>query len=181
MSGSPSDLINEMNKWTDHIMDAILYESGTVTGRQIIQNGGRGHGKSLISNYHQQSLAALQGSGFGNHLRRDGEVQPPVDPFLYPAPGFLKMTEEEPTNTISDRHYLCLTLSEYQSFSECIQKGCYLNKEGNHCKVKNTKTKKLKNLVYKFRKSPYLHKSLIWKAQIQVIKAELERRQQWAR
>lgn len=195
-----------MDEQMDHMKDALLYGSSMIeidslTATQVMMEekearyraayGGRGHGKTITGrwqqqqlsattkNYQQKLMAAIQNSGHRPDLRRDGTVEPSIDPFLYPNKVVKKM-EEAPTNTISDRHYLCLTVTEYQDFAECIQKGCYLNKEGSHCKVKNAKTKKLKNLVYKFKKSPYLHKSLIWKAQMHVIKAELERRKQWA-
>lgn len=200
MSGSPSEIkgLTSTQVWfdeqMDHMKDAMLYgtsmiEIDSLTATQVMMEvkearyhaayGGRGHAKTITGRWHQQTLAAIQNPSWGLDLRRNGKMESPIDPFLYPNQ-VVKQMEEAPINTVSDRHYLCLTVTEYQNFAECIQKGCYLNKEGSHCKVKKAKTKKLKNLVHKFKKSPYLHKSLIWKAQMHVIKAELERRKQWA-
>lgn len=83
---------------------------------------------------------------------------------------------EAPTTAVQDRHYLCLTIAEYKSFAEALSNHCYLNKDGAHCKLKNAKTKKLKNLRYTIKKSPYLLKSLIWKEQLRMIEAELAKR-----
>ena len=184
----------DMSWLEDHMKDALLYDTSMVeikhpTATQVMMEekearyrttyGGRGHAKTITGRWPQQAMAAIQNPNWEPALRRNEKVEQSVDPFLYPNK-VVKEMEEAPINTISDRHYLCLTVTEYQDFAECIQNGCYLNKEGNHCKVKKAKTKKLKNLIYKFKKSPYLHKSLIWKAQMHVIKAELKRRKQWA-
>jgi len=81
-----------------------------------------------------------------------------------------------PQTAVQDRHYLCLEIAEYRNFAEALSNHCYLNREGQHCKLKNAKTKKLKNLRYGILKSDYLLKSLIWKEQLRLIEAELQKR-----
>ena len=85
--------------------------------------------------------------------------------------------DQAPTNTQQDRRYLCLTKTEYDHFAEAIQTGCYLNKQANLVKLKNTKTKKLKNLRYSIRKYPYIMQSMIWQAQLRIIEIEIRKRQ----
>lgn len=83
---------------------------------------------------------------------------------------------EAPLTAVQDRHYLCLEIEEYRQFAEAVSTFCYLNRDAQLCKLKNAKTKKLKNLRYGIRKSPYLMKSLIWKEQLRLIEAELIKR-----
>ena len=85
--------------------------------------------------------------------------------------------DQAPTNTLEDRHYLRLFKKEYDHFAEAIQTGCYLDKRENMVKLKNTKTKKLKNLRSSIRKSTYLMQSMIWQAQLRIIETEIRRRQ----
>ncbi|WHM52924.1 hypothetical protein [Sulfitobacter phage vB_SupP_AX] len=195
----------EMESISDHMKDALLYGTpllreeekptatqimmeeksrvskheyyhqkygGTVTGR--ITNGGRGHGKSLIPNWPFQSTLASAG------VRRTQE-----DQFAFPPHVFqtehqrLMMMPDQitaPTTTQQDRQYLGMTVPEYQNFSECIQRNSYLNRDGNQCKLKNAKTKKLKNIRHTIRKSPFLMASLIWQAQLRIIEAEITKR-----
>lgn len=88
------------------------------------------------------------------------------------------MSDEAPiTNTIQDRHHLGLNIEEYRTFAEAVNTQCYLNKDGQLCKLKNAKTKKLKNLRYTIRKSEYLLRSMIWKAQLHFIEIEISKRQ----
>ncbi len=82
-----------------------------------------------------------------------------------------------PTTAVQDRHYLCLSIPEYRTFAEAVGTFCYLNQDGQLCKLKNAKIKKLKNLRTTIRKSDYLMKSLIWKEQLRLIEAEIRRRQ----
>jgi hypothetical protein len=84
---------------------------------------------------------------------------------------------EAPTTVREDRHYICLTIPEYNNFAEAIATGCYLDRDGNHCKISKAKLKKLKNIRYTIMKSPYLLKSLIWKEQLRLIEQELRKRQ----
>lgn len=194
-----------MDDIQDHITDALLYGTsmpkeqsitatevmmrqkeldyaklygGSVTGRF---SAGRAHGKSLLQQqYIKQSLASLQIPSSSNPLGRARETE-----FAFPAGVFqtehqrLMMMPDEikpPKTAREDRHFLCLTVTEYQDFSECIQRGCYLNKDGNHCKLKNAKTKKLKNLRYNIKRSKYLMASLIWQAQLAIIEREITKR-----
>lgn len=83
---------------------------------------------------------------------------------------------DAPTTAVQDRNYLCLSIGEYKVFAEAVSTQCYLNRDGNLCKLKNAKTKKLKNLRYTIKKSPYLMKSMIWKEQLRLIEAELTKR-----
>lgn len=102
----------------------------------------------------------------------------PVGLFTSEKGSHLEMPDEftAPTNTIQDREHLKLSISEYQNFSEAVSKNCFLDRDGNHCKLKNAKTKKLKNLRYKINKSEYLKVSMIWRAQLHVIQMELSKR-----
>jgi hypothetical protein len=84
---------------------------------------------------------------------------------------------EPPLTVIQDRHYLKMSISEYKNFAEAVSSFCYLNKEGNHCKIRNAQTKKLKNLKYGIKKSNFLMKSLIWKEQLRLLEVELSKRQ----
>lgn len=81
-----------------------------------------------------------------------------------------------PTTAKEDRHYLCLEIGEYRNFAEAVSTQCYLNRDGQLCKLRNAKTKKLKNLRHGILKSPYLLKSMIWKEQLRLIEAELTKR-----
>lgn len=84
---------------------------------------------------------------------------------------------DQPTTAVQDRHYLCLTIAEYQTFAEAVSTFCYLNRDGQLCKLRKASTKKLKNLKYGIKKSPYLMKSLIWKEQLRLLENELNKRQ----
>lgn len=83
---------------------------------------------------------------------------------------------EPPKTAVQDRHYLCLTIPEYQNFAKAVSTQCYLNRDGHLCKLKNAKTKKLKNLRYGIKRSPYLMQSLIWKEQLRLIEVEIAKR-----
>lgn len=158
-----------MDEAADHMKDALLYGTGyrTITGRFPT-------GKSVLASQ------VLANSITSSVLRRARENE-----FAIPAGLFqtehqrLMMAPDHitpPINTKEDRHYLCLSPSEYRDFSECIQAGCYLNREGQWCKLRKAKTKKLKNLRYKIIRSPYLMSSLIWQAQLQMIEGQISRR-----
>ncbi|CBX87944.1 hypothetical protein [Roseovarius Plymouth podovirus 1] len=69
-----------------------------------------------------------------------------------------------------------MEIREYRQFAEALMSNCYLNREAQPCKLKNAKTKKLKNLRSGIRKSPYLLKSIIWKEQLRQIEQELAKR-----
>ncbi|ANJ20822.1 hypothetical protein RDp07_gp11 [Roseobacter phage RD-1410Ws-07] len=174
---------------TDHMRDALLY------GHSM---GGRGHAKTATqmmmeesARVYQQKYATGTVTGrMANPLLQGAAQSLPLRPpstaeFAFPASVFqtehqrLMMMPDEivpPTTVQQDRHYLCMTVAEYQDFSECIQTSCYLNKQGQHCKLKNAKTKKLKNLRYSIRKAPYLMASLIWQAQLRIIENEISKR-----
>lgn len=188
-----------MDEISDHMKDAFLYGSSlskeqSMTATEIMQREkelsyaqrygtltGRSTGKSMLQQqYIQQSLASLQIPSTSNPLGRTRETE-----FAFPAGVFqtehqrLMMMPDEikpPKTAREDRNFLCLTITEYQDFSECIQRGCYLNKDGNHCKLKNAKTKKLKNLRYNIKRSKYLMASLIWQAQLAIIEREITKR-----
>ena len=81
------------------------------------------------------------------------------------------------TDTVMDRNYLRMSIPEYQKFAEAVSTHCHLNRDGNSCKLKKAKTKKLKNLRYGIRQSSFLMKSMIWRAQLQFIENELQTRQ----
>lgn len=81
-----------------------------------------------------------------------------------------------PKTAVEDRYYLGLTIPEYQNFAQAVGNKCFLDKEGNHCKLKNATTKKLKNIRYGINKSQYLLKSLIWKEQLRIVEFELQKR-----
>jgi len=88
------------------------------------------------------------------------------------------MSDADPiTNTKADSQHLCLTIDEYRNFAEAVNTQCYLNRDGQLCKLKNAKTKKLKNLRYTIRKSEYLLRSMIWQAQLHFIEMEIKKRQ----
>lgn len=82
-----------------------------------------------------------------------------------------------PTTAVEDRHYLQMSIPEYQNFAQAVGTKCFLSRDGQHCKLKNATNKKLKNIRYGIRKSDYLMKSLIWKEQLRIIDFELNRRQ----
>lgn len=88
---------------------------------------------------------------------------------------------EPPLTAIQDRHYLKMSIPEYKKFAEAVSSFCYINREGNLCKLRNAKTKKLKNLRHGIRKSDFLMKSLIWKEQLRLLEMELNKRQRFAR
>lgn len=154
---------------SNHVKDALLYGTsyGTNTGRFPT-------GKSVLANQ------VLANSITSRALRRARENEFAIPAGLYQtehqrlmmAPDDIK----EPKNTTEDRHYLCLEVSEYRDFSECIQANCYLNPQGQWCKIRKAKTKKLKNLRYNIKRTPYLMASLIWQAQLRIIENELSRR-----
>jgi len=158
-----------MDEVADHMKDAFLYGTGyrTVTGRFPT-------GKSVLANQ------VLANSITSSVLRRTRENEFAIPTGLFQTEHQRLMMAPEhitpPNNTNEDRHYLCLTPSEYRDFSECIQAGCYLNREGQWCRLRKAKTKKLKNLRYKINRSPYLMASLIWQAQLRIIEGELSRR-----
>lgn len=83
---------------------------------------------------------------------------------------------DPPTTAQEDRQYLSMEISEYKHFAECLSKNGYLNRQADICLLKNTKTKKLKNLRSNIRKSDYLMRSLIWKEQLRLIQLELNKR-----
>lgn len=149
--------------------------SGSPLERKLVQYGGRGHGKTITGRWPRQNMATFQNSGDWSDLRRDGKMEKSTDTFLYPT-RMMEEMEKVPTNTMQDRLYLNLTKREYDNFADCIQQGCYMNKFGSFVKLKNCKTKKLKNMVYKIKKNSLLLQSMIWKAQLQVIERELQRR-----
>ena len=81
------------------------------------------------------------------------------------------------TNTKEDRLHIGLSNEEYRIFAEAVNTQCYVNRDWQLCKLKNAKTKKLKNLRHVIRKAPYLLRSMIWKAQLHIIEAEISKRQ----
>lgn len=84
---------------------------------------------------------------------------------------------EAPQTAVQDRHYLCLSIEEYRTFAQAVSTQSYLNRDGQICKLRHAKLKKLKNLRYTIKKSPYLLKSMIWKEQLRLIEIEINRRQ----
>lgn len=88
---------------------------------------------------------------------------------------------EQPTTAVQDRNYLRMSIPEYKNFAEAVSSFCYLNKEGNLCKIRNAKIKKLKNIRHGIRRSDFLMKSLIWREQLRLIEVELSKRQRHAR
>ncbi len=84
--------------------------------------------------------------------------------------------KDAPVTAQQDRQYLCMDITEYKYFAECLSQNGYLNRQGQICLLKNTKTKKLKNIRAGIHKSPYLMKSLIWKEQFRLILLELKKR-----
>lgn len=83
---------------------------------------------------------------------------------------------DAPTTAREDRQYLGMDVSEYKHFAECLSQQGYLNKQAQICLMRNTKTKKLKNIRAGIRKSEYLLKSLIWQEQLRIINQELKKR-----
>lgn len=113
-----------------------------------------------------------------NDLRSAGTGRVAMDRGLYAGEfGAILMDQPAPTSTKEDREFLGLTIAEYQKFCEAVQTQCFLNREGNLCKLKNAKTKKLKNLRYKIIKSEHLMKSMIWREQLRLIEIEIAKRQ----
>jgi len=82
-----------------------------------------------------------------------------------------------PTSAMEDRHYLCLTIPEYQNFSEAVNTNCFLDRHGNHVKIKKAKIKKLKNIRHSIKKTPYFMKSMIWRALLERLNEEIDNRE----
>lgn len=85
--------------------------------------------------------------------------------------------DDVPKTAVQDRHYLNMSIEEYKNFAESVSTFCYLNRDGQLCKLRNAKLKKLKNLRHGIKKSDFLMASLIWKEQLRLIEAEIRRRQ----
>jgi hypothetical protein len=146
--------------------------------------GGRSHGKSATLGQFQKTITGRwSNTVIVDDLRSNGGSKFSIPRGLFQGEhGSLLMVHDKvlpkaPTNTIQDRQYLQLSIPEYQNFAEAVQSSCFLNREGNHYKVKNAKTKKLKNLRHKIKNSEFLLQSMIWKAQLHVIQAEIDKRQ----
>jgi len=84
---------------------------------------------------------------------------------------------EAPTTAVQDRKYLNMSIEEYRTFAEGVSSFCYINKQGQLCKLRKAKLKKLKNLRYEIKKSEILQNSLIWKEQLRLLEVEIQRRQ----
>lgn len=84
---------------------------------------------------------------------------------------------DAPQTAVQDRSYLGLDIHEYRTFAEAVSTQCFLNRDGQPCKLKNATLKKLKNVRYTIKKSSYLMQSLIWKEQLRLIEAEIQKRQ----
>ena len=84
---------------------------------------------------------------------------------------------EAPTTAVQDRNYLGLDIPEYRKFAEAVSTQCFINRDGQPCKLKNAKLKKLKNIRYTIKKSSLHTKSLIWTDQRRRRDAEIQKRQ----
>lgn len=144
----------------------------------------RGINKTMLSpQYMKGNFPNVQNSTEFNNIRHASQPQLAIPSNVYQGKqGKLLIMDdvisEAPTTARQDRHYLCMSIPEYQKFAEAVSNHCYINKEGQLCKLKNAKTKKLKNLRYTIRKSPYLIESLIWREQLRLIELELGKRRQ---
>jgi len=87
------------------------------------------------------------------------------------------MSHEIPKTALEDRHYLCLSISEYKAFAEALANNCFLNRDAQPCSIRKARTKKLKNIRANIRKHKFLMNSLIWKEQLRRIEMELVKRQ----
>lgn len=163
----------DMTEWQKNLLKELMkYESN-----HTINYGGRGHakqiitGRGILSGLHQPVQTPLAQPD----LRSTGAVRFPTTWHVFPNPRAVLMGDA-PQTTREDREYLGLTISEYNEFSDAIMAGCYLNRDHQQCKLKGAKTKKLKNLRYKIKKSEFLSASMIWRAQLHIVEAELKRR-----
>lgn len=83
---------------------------------------------------------------------------------------------EAPQSTAQDRQYLKMEISEYRAFADCLSTQSFIKRDGQICKLKTAKLKKLKNLRYTIKKNEFLMKSLIWREQLRLIEVEISKR-----
>lgn len=189
------DIIKELMEHKSSLSDIQNYPAQSMTATQVMMEeeqrrhtiaGARSHAKSInYANLYGGTVSGrLANTNWMDDVRPNEKVQFAVPAALYASEsGRHQVIDPEigpgqaPTNTQQDRHYLCLTKTEYDHFAEAIQTGCYLDKQANMVKLKNAKTKKLKNIRHSIRKSSYIMQSMIWQAQLRIIETEIRKRQ----
>lgn len=151
---------------------------------QRIMNHTRGTSKSMLSQRYMKGMFQHVQNPIGlNDIRHTPDPQLAFSAHVYAGKsGSLLIMDNvlmkpAPETAIQDRHYLSMTIEEYKKFAEAVSTYCYINKDGQLCKLKNAKTKKLKNLRHTIRKNKIFMTSLIWKEQLRLIELELGKRQ----